>query len=752
VGRLGLSFLAGHGCIHVLAHLPDASYVAVLLIGFLLAVHLRSQTAIAFILGLAWAWGHAAYRLADDLSPDLEGQDILVAGHISSLPEINDADVRFILKTTAAEIKVPAKVLLTWYRAEHTPKAGEAWQFVVRLKRRNGFANPGGFDYEGHLFAEGIGATGYVKTDNRNAQLSVARGYFVTRVRAWIAQRMEFAAPSSRMLGVLQGLAIGDTRQMTTEQWDVFAATGTTHLMAISGLHITMVAALVGWLGGALARVPIAQRRGWTSLHGQVIAGGLAALIYCLLAGLSIPTQRTLAMLSLYFVARWFRRQLSVSHALGLALVALLIVDPFAPLSVGAWLSFGAVAVIVVALSGRLVRENASVTFARVQLAVTVGLLPILIAAFGSLSIVSPLANAIAIPLFTIVIVPCVLIGMCGAALSPGIGAVALKLATWILEALWIPLEWLANQPMALWHFSTPSLYALAALCAGGSLLVIPGFWPSRVLAALLCLTPLASVRSGPPPGDYKVSVLDVGQGLAVVVRTHSHTAVYDAGPAFQSGRDAADFAVLPYLHATGARQIDTLLISHSDLDHRGGMLSLLDAFRASQVLLGPSLIDARPDARECVAGEQWTWDEVRFEILHPATGFVGDDNDTSCVLRIEGRGGSVLLTGDIEASAEHFLLTSTLARADIVVVPHHGSRTSSGPEFVRALAPHIAIFSAGYRNRWGLPKADIVDRWRQAGARTFTTAQSGAIEIDIGERLQVTEHRKAARRYWWRT
>ena len=752
MGRLGLSFLAGHACIHVLAHLPDASYVAVLLIGLLLAVHLRSQTAIAFIFGLAWAWGHAAYRLSDDLSPELEGQDILVAGHVSSLPEINDPDVRFMLETTAAESKVPAKLLLTWYRAEHSPKAGEVWQFVVRLKRRNGFANPGGFDYEGHLFAEGIGATGYVKTDSRNAQLSAARGYLVTRVRAWIAERMESAVPDSRMLGVLQGLAIGDTRQMTTEQWDVFAATGTTHLMAISGLHITMVAALVGWLGGALARVPTAQRRGWTSLHGQVIAGGLAALAYCTLAGLSIPTQRTLAMLSLYFAARWFRRQLSVSHALGLALVALLIVDPFAPLSVGAWLSFGAVAVIVVALSGRLVRENASVTFARVQLAVTVGLLPILIAAFGSLSVLSPLANAIAIPLFTIVIVPCVLIGMCGAALSPGIGAVALKLATWILEALWIPLEWLADQPMALWHFSTPSFYALAALCVGGSLLLIPGFWPSRVLAALLCLTPLANVKSGPHPGDYKVSVLDVGQGLAVVVRTQSHTAVFDAGPAFQSGRDAADFALLPYLHATGARQIDTLMISHSDLDHRGGMLSLLDGLKTSQVLLGPSMSDARPGARECVAGERWTWDEVSFDILHPATSFVGDDNDTSCVLRIEGRGGSVLLTGDIEASAEQFLLTGALARADIVIVPHHGSRTSSGPEFIRAVAPRIAVFSAGYRNRWGLPKADIVQRWRQAGARTFTTAQSGAIEIDVGERLRVTEHRKAARRYWWRT
>jgi competence protein ComEC len=752
VGRLGLSFLAGHGCIHVLASLPDGSYIAVLVIGLLLALQLRSKVAVAFVLGLAWAWGHAAYRLADDLEPSVQGRDVLVSGYVSSLPDLTGADVRFSFDTRAAEAEVPAKLLLTWYRAEQIPKPGESWQLLVRLKRRNGFANPGGFDYEGYLFAEGIGATGYVKVDERNVRLFAARGYPITRARAWIAQRMEAAAAQSPMLGVLQGLAIGDTRRMTTEQWEVFAATGTTHLMAISGLHITMVAALVGWLGGALARVPTAQRRGWTALHGQVLAGGLAALVYCLLAGLSIPTQRTLAMLSLYFIARWFRRQLPIGHAPGLTLIALLIIDPFAPLAVGAWLSFGAVAVIVVALSGRLVRENPGITFARTQLAVTVGLLPVLVAAFGSLSIVAPLANAVAIPLFTILIVPLVLIGACGAAIAPAIGSVGLNLASWILEALWGPLQWLADQPIALWHFSSPSLGQLAALILGGGLLVIPGLWPSRLLAALLCLTPLAMVRSGPEPGDYRVSILDVGQGLSVVVRTHLHTLVFDAGPAFQSGRDAAQMAVLPYLHAGGVRQIDTLLVSHADMDHRGGMISLLEGLSTSQLVVGPSIETGREGTRRCVAGRRWVWDEVTFAILHPAIEFVGNDNESSCVLRVEGRGGSVLLTGDIEWNAEQALLTTGLARADIVVVPHHGSRTSSSPDFVRALSPQIAIFSAGYRNRWGLPKSDIVKRWREAGARTFSTAKSGAIEIHVGQRLQVSEHRKAARRYWSRS
>jgi competence protein ComEC len=753
MGRIGLSFLAGHCCIHLLAGLPDVSYVIVLLIGLLLASNLRSIVLIAFIAGLGWAWGHAAIRLADDLPASLEGRDIVLQGRVASLPAILQQDVRFELDVEESDVQLPRKVLLTWYRAPEVPAVGERWQLLVRLKRRNGFSNPGGFDYEAHLFAHGIGATGYIKADDRTRLLSGAKGYLVTRARAWIAQRMEAALTNTRMLGVLQGLAIGDTRRMTKEQWDVFAASGTTHLMAISGLHITMVAAIAAWLGGSIVRIRRAQARGWTALHGQVVFGTLGAASYSLLAGLSIPTQRTLLMLALYFAARWLRRELPIAQALGLAVCAVLLVDPFAPLSVGAWLSFGAVVAIVVAMSGRLERDSAVIGFARVQLAVTLGLLPLLITAFGSVSLISPLANALAVPLFTIVIVPCVLLGALGSAIAAPIGTLPLEFASWLLEGVWQPLQWLSDQPIALWHFPTPSLPAMLAMLLGAMLLILPGVAPSRVLGAVLCSVPLFSAPRMPELGSFELTVLDVGQGLSTVIRTHSHTAVFDAGPAFQSGRDAAEFAVLPYLHAQGARRIDALIISHSDMDHRGGMDSIVESMRIGRLLVGPSLSPLPAGAMTCVRGETWTWDEVRFEILHPSVDFEGGDNDTSCVLRISAAGGSVLLTGDIEAHAEQWLLRNPIARPDIVVAPHHGSRTSSTEPFVRALSPELAIFSVGYRNRWGLPKPDVVQRWRDVGSGVLSTARSGAIEIYLvpSEPIRIREHRKSARRYWTR-
>jgi competence protein ComEC len=673
----------------------------------------------------------------------------LVQGQIASLPESNAGDVRFVLHTTTADQGVPRKLLLTWYRAPSIPAVGESWQLLVRLKRRNGFANPGGFDYEAHLFADGIGATGYVKDDTRNLRVGVADGFAVDRVRAWIAERMRLAAPNSQMLGVLQGLAIGDTRQMTSEQWEVFAKTGTIHLMAISGLHITMLAALAAWAGGSVVRLPRAQARGWSVVEGQVLAGGIAALGYALLAGLSIPTQRTLVMLALYFLARLYRRDLPIGHALGLAITALLIVDPFAPLSVGAWLSFGAVAVIVISMAGRLVRENAVRTFTRVQLALSVGLVPVLLGAFGSLSLISPFANAIAVPLFTGIVVPCVLVGALAAAIHPAIGMLPLQLATWILEALWAVLEALAKLPLAMLHFPELSPLTFGVLLIGAALFVLPGWWPSRLLGALLCSVALMARVPGPPVGAFRISVLDVGQGLAVVVQTHSKVAVFDTGPAFQSGRDAADFAVLPYLHAKGIRRINALIVSHADLDHRGGLDTLLSELPVDAMYVGPSMNAV--NAHICTRGERWIWDEVTFEFLHPARDFHDSDNETSCVLRVESKTGSALLTGDIEIRGENALIDAGLTPVQIVVVPHHGSRTSSSDAFVQASGAQLAVFSAGYRNRWGMPKVQVVQRWRDSGARVLSTSQSGAIEIDVGASLTVREHRKQGRRYWSR-
>ena len=551
----------------------------------------------------------------------------------------------------------------------------------------------------------------------------------------------------------MKGLAVGDTQSITVEQWRVFAATGTTHLMAISGMHIGMVALLAAWFGSRVARLRGAQTWRLTAMHGRVIAGTIAAIGYSLLAGLSVPTQRTLVMLCVWFGTLGWRRHGSFSQSMGIALVAVLLLDPFAPLAIGAWLSFGAVAVLVVAQADRLHSVRGFGGFILAQAAVTIGLVPLLLVAFGSLSLVSPLANAVAVPLFTFVLVPLVLAGSFLAACWPPAGTAILSLAVYVLDRVWPMLEWLAHQPAAVWHLPQLPVTEIAMLTCGALLFLLPGLAATRVLGFLLCLPAVVYAPSTPKEGDYDIGILDVGQGLAVVVRTHSHVLVYDTGPAFQSGRDAGEQVVLPYLRYRGIRRLDALVVSHGDLDHSGGVASLASALPIRQVIAGPSVRFSKSPKLHCSRGQTWTWDSVRFEMLHPADQTYVTDNDSSCVLRIGAVGGSVLLTGDVEGEGEQALVARGLPKTDIVVVPHHGSRSSSTAPFVTAVDASIAVFSAGYRNRWSFPREDIVARWREGGARTIVTSDSGAIEIAVrsGSRPVVHQYRKEQRRYWHR-
>ena len=760
MGRVAIAFLLGVCCIHCLPRLPSGHWptghwaAGLLAAAVVLGCVGRFKLAALFIAGLGWALANCAGRSAGDLPPALEGHDLLVHGYVASVPGTAGGDSQFVLDVVEPHTGVSPRIRLVWYRATSAPHAGELWQLVVRLKRRNGFANPGGVDHEAQLYRDGIGATGYVRDDARNTRLAPASlRYAVTRMRAWISGRIRDAAPNGRMLGVLQGLAVGDTQAMSPQQWRVFAATGTTHLMAISGLHISMVAALAAWLGGAIVRLPSAQARRWNAMHGRVIAGASAALSYSALAGMSVPTQRTLLMLAIYFASRWSRRNLTVTHTLGLSLIGVLLIDPFAPLAPGAWLSFGAVAIILLAVAGRVRRDGPITAFARVQAAVTVGLVPLLLAAFGGVSLISPLANAIAIPLFTLLLVPAVLLGACVASVSVTAGAWVLAIPAALLQWTWPLLQWLAERPLALWYFPQPSVAAFCALVVGSLLLVAPGIWPTRLAGALLCLPVLVHRIPGPGVGNFELAVLDVGQGLAVVVRTQTHALVYDAGPAFPSGRDAGELAVLPYLRHRGVRHLDALVVSHGDLDHRGGANSVLAVMPVGQILTGPSVAPLSRPSEPCRRGQRWTWDGVQFEILHPPRSGSASDNDSSCVLFVRSSAGSALLAGDVEEAAESALVTSGLPRATAVVVPHHGSRTSSTAAFVAASRPALALVSAGYRNRWGLPRHDVVERWRAAGAQLLTTADSGAIEITFvaGRPPLAREYRRTQRRYWQR-
>ena len=732
--RIGLAFLAGNALIQLLPYVPAIFPWGLLVAALLLtALLLRSPVGVALAAGIVWTWCAVTIRVSNDLPSALELVDLEIVGRVDSLPDAGSPYPQFEFAVTQAAPGVPSRVRLSWYDTDARPQPGETWRLTVRLKRRSGFANPGGFDYEAQLLRQQIGATGYVRENASNTRLAAASGAPLLRVRAWLAQRIASATGEDPALGILQGLAVGETGAMSAQQWRVLAATGTTHLMAISGLHISMVAALAAWLGGSLARWPSSQRLRLTAIHGQVIFGLLGAVGYSMLAGLSVPTQRTLAMLCIAFLVRAGHRVFSVGNALGLALLAVLLIDPFAPLAPGAWLSFGAVAAILMAASGMRGHDGIIRSFTRTQLAVTIGLLPILLAVFGSVSLISPIANALAVPLFTLVLVPLVLAGTSLAAAWVPAGAPVLKTAAGLLHLSWPAFEWLAGVPAALWHFPDLPWPFYAALSASAAMLILPGVIAMRLAAASVCLPILLWRPSTPGEGEFRLAQLDVGQGLAGVVHTRTHTLVYDAGPAFRSGRDTGELVVIPYLFSQGVRKIDVLMISHGDMDHRGGMNSILRSMPVARLLGGPSV--AADDAgmlQRCGRGQSWTWDGVRFEVLHPTAAFYERDNDSSCVLRIIGSGGSALLTGDIQSDGEAALAATGLRHTDIVVAPHHGSRTSSSEPFVAATAPSIVVFSAGYRNRWGFPRQEVIDRWAAHGAAAFSTADGGAITIDV--------------------
>jgi competence protein ComEC len=716
-----------------------------------------------------WAWSHAAWRLAEQLPSDSSSDlpsaialDTDVRGYIASIVDVDDTGVGFILDVRDSDRPVPPKIQLTWYDTRQRPAAGELWQLRVRIKPPRGFANPGGSDYSAQLFRNGIGATGYVRDTKRdrggNLRLdSASWRYAILRIRAAIAHHLATAIPNSSMLGIVQGLAVGDTQRIDSTQWRVFANTGTTHLMAISGLHIGMVAALIAWLAGRLGRRLPLQRHRIAVTDISSLSGMLAALAYSALAGFSVPTQRTLVMLLVYFGTRLLRREIRITQGLAIALLGVLLVDPFAPLAAGFWLSFGAVAAIFLATSGRLAKPTWSAEYLQLQGAVTIGLLPFLIGAFGSVSLISPLVNLVAIPFFTFLVVPMVLEGALLLTINESLGTWCVQLAAGLLDWAWPLLEWASRLPLAMWHLPQLPLGIAALLVIGCLIAIAPGILATRLAGALLCLPAFLWQPTRPQPAGFDIAVLDVGQGLAVVVTTQSHVLVYDAGPSFRSGRDTGELVVLPYLFSRGVRRVDTLVLSHGDNDHVGGARSILSALPTQRVLAGPSV--HLPQTDLCTQGQHWRWDEVDFDILHPTGADAALDNDSSCVVRIAGEragSGAALLLGDIEHAVEARLVESGAIRhADIIVVPHHGSRTSSTEPLTRAVTPELAVISAGYGNRWGFPNSDVVARWHATGAHILNTADDGAIEVAVGApragaaTVEIRTYREKDRAYW---
>jgi competence protein ComEC len=521
--------------------------------------------------------------------------------------------------------------------------------------------------------------------------------------------------------------------------------------MSISGLHVTMLAglayALVNWLWRRSARLPLRI----PAQHAAALGGFLAAFVYCLLAGFAVPAQRTLYMLGVVVAARLTARELAGSRVLLLALLLVLLLDPWAVLAAGFWLSFGAVALLFHIGSGRLGPAHWLIEWGRAQWAVTLGMLPALLALFQQFSLVSPLANAVAIPLVSFVITPLALLGSLPL-LDPLLSLTHL-FTVWLM----VFIDWLAALPLAMWQQAAPPAWSVLLALAGGIWLLLPRGFPARWLGLLSFLPLLTVLPLRPAAGAATISVLDVGQGLAIHVQTAGHDLLFDAGPAFSADADSGNRIIAPYLRAMGVRGLDALVVSHADKDHEGGAASVLAALPVA--LLKTSLpfehaLSAQPVPHElCRDGDAWNWDGVRFEMLHPgAEPLSRKTNDLSCVLRITAAGQSMLLSSDIEAVSERALLGQHPAElaAEVMTVPHHGSKTSSTPEFIAAVGARDVIFPVGYRNRFGHPKEEVVARYQQSGARLHRTDADGAVRVSLDSAGIGFRHERAERRRYW--
>lgn len=727
-----------------------------------------SAAVLCLFCGFLWAAWFATQRLNDQLPLAIEGTDVRIVGVIAELPQPYERSLRFtfdVEQVLGPQTVVPSHIGLSWWgtppregRPGGLPElhAGERWEMTVRLRRPHGLQNPGGFDYEAWLLERNIRATGYVRAPATARRLTATvwrPGYLVERLREIVRARIVDALPQAEYAGVLTALAVGDQRGIPPSQWQVFTRTGVNHLISISGLHVTMISGLIFWLMQWLWSRNARCMLWLPSRKAAAAVGLMAALAYAWLSGFAIPAQRTVYMLAVVAVALWRGRITAPGGVLCAALWLVVILDPWSALSAGFWLSFGAVGVIMFVSCYRIGPVHWLVAWGRVQWAVTAGLMPVLIALFQQVSLISPLANAFAIPVVSLAVVPLTLFGV----IAPG--SVVLNCAHGLMAAVGWGLQWLSEFPVAVWQQHAPPVWTVVVALAGIVWLLLPRGFPARWIGAFAFLPMFLIVPVTLPEGSLRLTLLDVGQGLAAVLQTRSHALLFDAGTTYGPQADSGNRVIVPFLRASGIRVLDTLVVSHADKDHAGGVDAVLQSVPVGRLLQSQETAVARPPtvAERCIAGDRWHWDGVDFEVLHPSPrhGASGKlrSNDLSCVLRASVPGASILFAADMERKTEAELVRHAAEKlpSRILLAPHHGSRTSSSAEFLAQVSPEYALFAAGYRNRFGHPKDDVLDRYRERGSRIYRTDLDGAITVTAGpgDDINVRRYRASVRKYW---
>jgi competence protein ComEC len=757
-----LAFLAGIILLQTFAALPAPSLAWLGLPCLLLVLIRPFRLPAFFLLGFCWALFRAHLILQTSLPPELIKKDVQITGVIHGIPESRDHGIRFefdieTLAYRGRTYPAPGRVRLNWYRNPRMLQAGERWRLTVRLKPPAGFANPGGFDYEGWLFQHRIRATGYVRHKGKQTYLGLSTGFAarLDRQRQALGRELVQISEAGPTRPLLLALTVGERDRVSPEQWAVLRATGTNHLLAISGLHIGLVAMLAFGLARRLWSLSHRAMHWLPAQQAGAVAAILAALGYAALAGFSIPTQRALIMVLAVMLGWLIRRRIPPGDSLALALLAVLLWDPLAVLAPGFWLSFVAVGLLFYTLAGP--RKGLWARWGRAQWVIFLGLTPLLLFWFQQLSLLAPAVNLVAIPWVGMVVVPLLFLSLLLLPLSPGLAHGLLGLCQQALAALWWGLEGATGLPVTQWFQASPPWWAVLLAAMGALWLLLPRGVPARWLGLVWLLPALAAGPARLPEGSARLTLLDVGQGLSAVVQTRDRVLVFDTGPRYSRRFDTGEAVVLPYLRQMGIRRIDRLIVSHSDNDHIGGAASILAVMPVTDTLSSvPQLLKG---ARRCVAGEAWHWNGVAFRLLHPPAGFSRhrhSDNNRSCVLKVTTAGGSVLLPGDIERPAERYLLAHRRSslHADVLVAPHHGSHSSSGPDFIDAVAPRYVFYPVGYLNRYHFPHRDVVRRYASRHIASLDTARNGAIMMTLGRGGAGTPrgYRQTARRYWQHT
>ncbi|MEM8499057.1 MAG: DNA internalization-related competence protein ComEC/Rec2 [Pseudomonadota bacterium] len=734
---------------------------------------------LAFCAGLLYASIHATQIFAQMPWYEHEGELFELTGTVLGLPRtefrygksVQRFDVRVHSTGWPVSSRPVRKLRLSWYEGKPLA-AGQRWRLRVVVKRPRGFANPGGFDYQHYLHSQNIDATGTVRWGEPVSNDGSNWQHTIVAWRSQLAQSLTKQTNSMRQRHLVRALALGDGKALSADDWSLLSRTGTTHLFVVSGLHIGMVAAISYVLLLPLSRLSALILPHYAAQRLAALGSLMCAFLFAWLAGFGLPTQRAVLMLGIALLARYFSMPLRFSYLLAMAALMILLTQPLSIRSPGFILSFSAVAALLYGFSHR-VQPSASMIepLWRAQWISFIALSSILLFQFQSVSLLMPLANLLAIPLLSFLALPLVMLVLVSTQLFNDVPSFVLGILDFTLTNMWRFLQWIDNHAgnASLLQQAISPLSLLLFCCA--CLIVLA---PSAIRVRSQFSVPLLSLpllyglvsessSSGSPSHERScdsgmLTVLDVGQGLAVVFTANGRSLLYDTGARFSKDFDSGAAIVAPYLRHEGISVLDTLVISHSDNDHAGGVSGLLESIDVNNTLASYQTNSLA--SMLCEAGLRWQWESIHFSVLSPVAAEAGAskaDNDQSCVLRIDTPGASILLTGDISRNVERKLLSNDQPlKADILLMPHHGSKSSSSAEFIAAVAPQYAIASAGHKNRFNHPDASVMARYSKAGVTQLNTASSGAIRFDVPLCKNQTlsrpqEYRSQSDRYWLR-